>query len=132
MKAFPVHIALLAVAAILALAAAVSTVAAAEAPAELPARAAAFQDEEEGGTADDGSGVDVVPVAVWTTVGVLGGAVVFGVLYMLKKRLGGFPANPSWVAPITIMPSKDFPDETTYGGDDAHGHGHGHGAPAGH
>lgn len=65
---------------------------------------------------------DVQKVAVWSMVGVAGGAVILGVLYTLKRKIGGFPANPSWVAPITIMPSSQLP------GDDNSGHE----APAGH
>lgn len=71
---------------------------------------------------------DVKEVALWSIAGVAGGAVVLGVLYTFKRRIGGFPANPSWVAPITIMPSRDLP------GDDNQGHeagaGHDSHAPA--
>jgi hypothetical protein len=71
---------------------------------------------QEGEPAEDGdSGFDVVPGLVWTTAGVAIAAVVMGVLYLFKRRIGGFPANPSWVAPITIMESKDFPAEGDYG-----------------
>ncbi len=49
-----------------------------------------------------------------------------GIFYLLKKRLGAFPENPEWVAPISIMRSRDLPDEHTYAGAegaaDAHGH----------
>lgn len=59
---------------------------------------------------------DVKEVALWSIAGVAVGAVVLGVLYTFKRKVGGFPANPSWVAPITIMPSRDLP------GDDNQGH----------
>ena len=70
-----------------------------------------------------GPTTDVVPVAVWTIAGVLIMGVVATVFYLLKRRVGGFPANPAWKAPITIMPSKDFADEGAFGdvAPDAHG-----------
>jgi hypothetical protein len=76
---------------------------------------------QEGG---NGPAVDVVPGSIWTVVGVAAGGLVLGIFYLLKRRVGGFPANPDWVAPITIMPSKDSPDEGTFGdvAPDAHGH----------
>lgn len=63
----------------------------------------------------ESAGTDVMPMVVWSTVTILGAGVVFGTLYLLKRRVGGFPANPAWVAPITIMPSKDFADEGSFG-----------------
>src|SRR5262245_1596666 len=70
---------------------------------------------QEGEPAEEGgSGFDVVPGLVWTTAGVAIAALVMGVLYLFKRRVGGFPANPSWVAPITVMQSKDFPAEGDY------------------
>ena len=76
---------------------------------------------QEGG---NGSVVDVVPGAVWTVVGVAVGGLVLGIFYLLKRRVGGFPQNPDWVAPITIMPSKELPQEGDFGdaAPDAHGH----------
>ncbi len=56
------------------------------------------------------------PILLWTIAGVGGGAVVFAGLYLLKRRLGGFPRNPAWVAPITVMRSRESPDETTFAG----------------
>lgn len=75
----------------------------------------------EGG---NGAAVDVVPGAIWTVVGVAAGALILGIFYLLKRRVGGFPQNPDWVAPISIMPSKDSPDEGAFGdvAPDAHGH----------
>jgi hypothetical protein len=95
-------------AALLALAA-VSPVLAGTLASPSAAPAAAYQEGEE----EDEN--DVVPVAVWTTVGVVAGAVVFGVLYLFKRRIGGFPKNPSWVAPISIERSETFPDEGDFG-----------------
>jgi len=79
---------------------------------------------ESGGEGDTGNEHDVVPVLVWSSLGVVAGGLVLSVLYVFKRRVGGFPANPSWVAPITIMPSKDFPTEGSYGDVPAGGHGH--------
>jgi hypothetical protein len=72
-----------------------------------------LQEDEPAEDAD--SGFDVVPGLVWTTAGVAIASIVMGVLYLFKRRVGGFPANPSWVAPITVMQSKDFPAEGDYG-----------------
>ena len=71
----------------------------------------------------EGSGVDVVPVAVWTTVGILVSALVLSVFYLFKRRIGGFPANPEWVAPISIERSETFAKEGDFGdvAPDAHG-----------
>jgi hypothetical protein len=68
---------------------------------------------QEHGATDGGD--DVSTRVLWTIVGVAGGVVIFGTLYLLKRRLGGFPENPSWVAPITIMPSRENADDTTWG-----------------
>jgi hypothetical protein len=81
---------------------------------------------EEGGTPADDSGPhwsDVKDVAVWSMVGVAGGCALLGVLYLLKRKVGGFPEHPSWVAPISIMPAGELPSE-----DDPHGNPDGHGA----
>ncbi|MCC6382113.1 MAG: hypothetical protein IT304_06355 [Dehalococcoidia bacterium] len=72
-----------------------------------------FLASAQGGEAGDGT--DVVPGAVWTVVGIAIFAVVFGMFYLFKRRIGGFPRNPRWVAPITVMPSREFPDEGDYG-----------------
>jgi hypothetical protein len=74
---------------------------------------------------------DVKTVVLWTVAGTAAAAVVMGTLYTLKRRVGGFPRNPTWVAPITILRSADFPDDGTYGEaqaaeDVAHGHAGGH------
>jgi len=63
-----------------------------------------------------GSGeFDVVPVVLWTIVAVLVLCVLGGTFYLLKRRIGAFPRNPTWVAPISIMESKTFPDEGDFG-----------------
>jgi hypothetical protein len=65
---------------------------------------------------------DVVPVATWTFAGILAGAVVLGTLYLFKRRIGAFPKNPSWVAPITILPSNE--NAESFGDAPAGDHGH--------
>ncbi|MGE3076478.1 MAG: hypothetical protein AB7N24_11405 [Dehalococcoidia bacterium] len=71
---------------------------------------------------------DVKEVTIWSIVSIAGGAAILGVLYLFKRKVGGFPENPAWVAPITIMPASELP------GDDVElGHGeidHGSHAPA--
>jgi hypothetical protein len=68
---------------------------------------------EESSHAD--TGVDVVPMAAWTFVTVVGTAIIGGVMYLFRRRIGAFPKNPSWAAPISIMRSQDLPDEGTFG-----------------
>lgn len=79
--------------------------------------------------ADDGT--DILPVTLWSLAGVALGAVVMGTLYLFKRRVGGFPENPSWTAPIGVMRSRDLPGDDAANGHgaphDAHGAGH---APA--
>ncbi len=81
--------------------------------------------ETAGGGNEGGSGSthDVVPVLVWSTAGIVASGILLSVFYLLKRRVGGFPANPAWVAPITIMQSKDFPPEGSYGDVPADAHG---------
>jgi hypothetical protein len=87
---------------------------------------AAFADEGHGAASTAASGgVDVLPAILWSLAGVAIFAVVMGVLYLFKRQVGGFPENPEWVAPISIMRSRDLPSE-----DDAHGHGDSHGHDA--
>lgn len=77
---------------------------------------------------EEGSSQDVNTVLLWSIASVAAGAVVLGTLYLLKRQVGGFPANPTWVAPITIMPSRDNSTDATWGsGSDDHGHGDPHG-----
>ena len=78
-----------------------------------------------------GNGTDILPGTLWSLAGVAVGAAVMGTLYLLKRRVGGFPAHPSWTAPISVMRSRDLPGDD---GADGHGaspdgHGTGH-APA--
>lgn len=108
--------------AVLAISTAGALPALAEEAAPRPADAVVLRQEGEAQPADDGT--DVVPVAVWTIVAVLLAALVGGVFYLLKRRVGGFPRNPKWVAPISIMESKTFPEEGDFGDappPDAHG-----------
>ena len=67
--------------------------------------------------------------SIWTLTGILASAFILSGLYFVKKAVGGFPKNPTWVAPITIMPSKGFTQDSgdSHGHDD---HGAGHHAPA--
>jgi hypothetical protein len=77
---------------------------------------------------DDGT--DILPVTLWSLAGVAVGVVVMGTLYLFKRRVGGFPENPSWIAPISVMRSRDLPGDDTANGHanhDPHGAGH---APA--
>lgn len=64
---------------------------------------------------DGGDDPLVDPVVIWSLVALGVFAAVMGSLYFFKRQVGGFPENPTWVAPITIMPSKDFPDEGDFG-----------------
>ncbi len=73
-------------------------------------------------TPAEAGSTEVMPMVVWSIVVIAGFAVLFGTLYLLKRRVGGFPANPAWVAPITVMPSKDFADEGTFGSASDEGH----------
>ncbi len=73
-------------------------------------------EEETTSSAPSAHWSDVKEVAIWSMVGIGAGAVVLGVLYLFKRKVGGFPENPSWVAPITIMPASQLP------GDDNQGH----------
>jgi hypothetical protein len=70
---------------------------------------------QENGSAEDAPGDPWGEVVIWSVVGLGLFAAVGGALYYFKRQVGGFPENPTWVAPITIMPSKDFPDEGDYG-----------------
>lgn len=127
MKLHQVRVALLATAAALAIAAGLSTIRAAELPVVPATTQIVLQQQDSAGSGDQSvrtisaqvddavEGTDIVKVAIWTAVGVTIGGVVLGTFYLLKRRMGGFPENPPWVAPITIMESKDFPDEDTFG-----------------
>jgi hypothetical protein len=84
------------------------------------------EDEEaadEGTLISTGPENDVRTVTIWALVGTVIGGLVLSIFYLLKRRVGGFPAHPAWVAPISIMQSKDFPDEGYYGDAPADAHG---------
>lgn len=119
MKALQPRFALLAVAGVLAIAAAVSTVNAETLVPPGEIAPVAHQEASDGGTND------IVTPALWMVAGVTAGGLVLGILYLFKRRVGGFPENPSWVAPISVMRSSTFPVEGDYDEDGAtNGHGH--------
>jgi|GEM_PF-1133919 len=70
----------------------------------------------------------VKEVTIWSVVGVGAFSVILGVLYLFKRKVGGFPEHPSWVAPISIMPASELPGDDDAGHEDHSGHG----APGGH
>lgn len=90
-------------------------------------------DNEDGhepvATAAPDSEKDVVPRVAWMLAGVAASALVLGMLYKVKRAVGGFPENPTWVAPITIMPSSQLPGDGDPHAADSHGH---HEAAPGH
>jgi hypothetical protein len=92
-----------------ALAAAISAVpaAAAELPRTALGQAQALAPQAQVGD----TSVDVRVVVTWMIVGVIGSAIVLAALYMFKRRVGGFPRHPSWVAPISIMKASDLPGD---------------------
>jgi hypothetical protein len=51
------------------------------------------------------AGSSVREPIIWSVVTIAAGAIVAATLYLLKRQLGAFPANPDWIAPITIMPA---------------------------
>jgi hypothetical protein len=68
---------------------------------------------------------------VWMFVGIVASGILLAAFYAFKRRLGGFPSSPAWVAPITIVPSSTFPDDGSYedetterGAGGGHGHHH--------
>lgn len=71
--------------------------------------------DEGGSTTETGAERDVDRPLFWSIVGIAAGAVVMAGLYLLKRAVGGFPKNPSWVAPISIEPSSTFLDDTRLG-----------------
>ena len=84
-------------------------------------------EEEHGGGSSFVGGpdwADAKEVTVWSIVSIGGFATLMGVLYLFKRKVGGFPQDPSWVAPISVMKAGDLPDdsETAHGGEhEAHG-----------
>ncbi len=59
----------------------------------------------------ESSGGGTTTPIIWAVVGVAAASMVGGVLYLLKREVGGFPADPDWVAPITILRSSDSPED---------------------
>lgn len=92
------------------------------------ATAAFAQDHGDEGAAEEDHGTggtdflggpdwdDAKGVTIWSIVGVTIFGTVLGVLYTFKRKVGGFPEHPAWVAPISIMPAGELP------GDDNDGH----------
>lgn len=74
------------------------------------------------------SGVDVTPVLIWGLVGAAILCALLGVLYLLKRELGGFDPRPgAWTAPISVMPSGELPaEESDFPEPPAEDDGHGH------
>ena len=63
----------------------------------------------------------IEPMVLWSVAAIASGSLLLSVFYLLKRKVGGFPDHPAWVAPITIMPSKNFADEGTFGPGDSPG-----------
>lgn len=116
----------------------VSFASAAVAPAPSPDLHIANQDhDDEDGEAANGEeegeplispagtrSTSIKEVVLWSTAALSATLIVLTALYMLKRRVGGFPENPDWVAPIQVLYSKDSPDEGYFGDVDpnaAHG-----------
>lgn len=106
----------------------------------LPLLAAPMAYAQEGGEgeAEEHGGIDFLGGPEWATVqdetiwalaGVAVFAVVLGVLYLFKRKIGAFPEHPTWVAPISIMRAGDLPGDEP---DDSHEDHLGHEAPGGH
>lgn len=88
------------------------------------------EEAEEGATDDHGGATtageprdtSIMKVVLWSFSGLGAIGIFLGAFYMLKKKIGGFPENPAWVAPIEVLYSKDAPAEGAYGDTaDAHG-----------
>ena len=54
---------------------------------------------------------EVLPTVLWMSGGVAAFLLVLSVGYGLKRAIGAFPKNPTWIAPITIRPSSEFPGD---------------------
>ena len=46
---------------------------------------------------------------IWAVIGVAAASAIGGVLYLLKREVGGFPSDPDWIAPISILRSGESP-----------------------
>lgn len=69
---------------------------------------------------------DVVPPLIWAFVGTGLFCGALGVLYLLKRELGGFELKPgAWTAPISVIASRSLPvEESDYPEPEDDGHGH--------
>lgn len=67
-----------------------------------------------------GRSTSIQEVVLWSTAALAASLIVLTALYMLKRRIGAFPENPDWVAPIQVLYSKDAPDEGHFGDVDPH------------
>lgn len=87
-------------------------------PAPEGARAPA---QAEGHGSDSAANVPSANVerVLWSVLAIGLAVPIAGVLYLLKKRLRAFPEHPEWVAPISVMRSRDLPDERTYQGEES-------------
>lgn len=72
------------------------------------------------------AGRDVVPPLIWSLVGAGLFCGALGVLFLLKRELGGFELKPgAWTAPISVIESDSLPvDESDYPETEDDGHGH--------
>ena len=72
------------------------------------------------------AGRDVVPPLIWAFVGTGLFCGALGVLYLLKRELGGFELKPgAWTAPISVIASRSLPvEESDYPEPEDDGHGH--------
>lgn len=87
-----------------------------EAAAPHAAHITAQQEGQGGDEAPSGEHRDGLnDVVIWTIAALGIFAAVMGTFYFFKRQVGGFPEHPSWVAPITIMRSEEFPDEGDFG-----------------
>jgi hypothetical protein len=59
----------------------------------------------------ESSGDTTTPI-IWAVIGVATASLIGGTLYLLKREVGGFPADPDWVAPISVMRSSDSAEES--------------------
>jgi hypothetical protein len=97
----------------------VSFASAAIAPA--PSADHAIADQQNGDDAAERT-TSIQEVVLWSTAALAALLIVLTALYMLKRRVGAFPENPDWVAPIQVLYAKDAPDEGHFGDvDPAHG-----------
>lgn len=72
------------------------------------------------------AGRDVVPPLIWSLVGTGLFCGALGVLFLLKRELGGFELKPgAWTAPISVIASRTLPvEESDYPEPEDDGHGH--------